>query len=165
MGTEELLVEAGEIERDGQGRASCEGGARLGLKGGFDNPFGRVGGAGALVGGGEADVVAVDQFKQEREGDRLVDEAQKRGIQRRGLEREGEDLDFFDAVAGGQFKRLGREFVRPCDVGDLGGEEDLEAFGGRGVSVNLGLGDDSVQGGGGRISEHGGARIRSGGRR
>ena len=64
MAANDLLVEAGEVESDGQQWTLGSQRLRLRLKGGLNDPLRRIGFVSALVGSCKADVVAVDELKE-----------------------------------------------------------------------------------------------------
>ena len=81
------------------------------IKGGLDDPFRCVGLARALVRNDMADAILVDAFKKDRKRNgainRLHDAAQAGLVNFCGLEQEGEDLNFRDAITGRQMQGLG----------------------------------------------------------
>src|SRR3989338_6892925 len=99
MAADDLLVEAGEIERDGQGWPVGIQRLRHGLKAGLDHPFRRIRLAGALPGNCKADLPLVRELKHQREGDGLVDSLEHGRINLRRSERNLEYLNLADALA------------------------------------------------------------------
>lgn len=155
MAADDLLVEAGEIEGNGQGRPLGLQRLGIGLKAGFDHPLRRVRLAGAFVRCGKTDLPFVGELKHQGEGNGPVDGLEDGRIELRRSEGYLEYLDFVDAFARRQIDGFRCQLVLPEYFADLGDKEFLEPFQGPGVGVDLGLGHRAIELGLFRVGEHG----------
>ncbi len=93
------------------------------LECGFDDPFGGVCFRGAFVGSGEGHLLAIAELKEQRIGDGPIDHLKHCLVELRRPERDLKDLNFGDAVPGGEIGCFRGEFVFPKNLADLGHEE------------------------------------------
>ena len=125
------------------------------VKIGFDDPLGGVRIAGALVGAGEADAVAMGELEENGERDGFVDGVQDILMEFFCLEGDLEHLNLRDALACWEIDGFRRELVFPNDLPDLRDEEVLHRLAGLGMSVDLAFGEHSIELGLFGVGEHG----------
>ena len=102
----------------------------------------------------KADLVAVDELKEQRERDGSIHRLKHRLVEVRRLERDLKELNLGDAVTGREIGRFRGEFVFPKNLADLGHEEFSDPRRGLGVRVDLRLWHHAIYFGLFRVGEH-----------
>lgn len=145
MMAQALIIQARKIQGHGKWKAGRGCSLPTVIEGSLDHPFRCICLAGTLVRGYVADFFRVVELKKNREWNsainRLHDAAQAGLCDVCGLELQGEDLNFRNAIAGGQMQGLGRQFMRPDNLGDMRREKFLDALICRYGGMDAGLGN------------------------